>query len=162
MNKQQFILNVKNCQEAVRRFLTALCCGDSSLADDLAQDSFMKAFLKISDLKDESKFRSWIFSIAYKTFISYRRAAKPTETIETANSSYSDLNADDSFRYESLYRALGNLSEKERSSLLFYYMEGYNLQEISIITGQSVDAIKQHLSRGRRNLSNILKFKNLQ
>lgn len=45
MTREEFIAKVECCQKAFRRFLAALCCGDTSLADDIAQESFIKAYL---------------------------------------------------------------------------------------------------------------------
>ena len=74
MNKQQFISHVESNQKAVRRFLTALCCGDTALADDLAQDTFVKAYLSSDSFREDSKFTTWIYRIAYNTFVSNRRS----------------------------------------------------------------------------------------
>ena len=75
MNRNEFVRNVESCQKQVRRFLTALCCGDSTMADDIAQDSFVKAYLSCDNLTDDNKFMSWIYRIAYNTFISSRRVS---------------------------------------------------------------------------------------
>ena len=45
MNREQFISHIEDCQKPLRRFLTALCCGDSQLADDIAQEALIKAYL---------------------------------------------------------------------------------------------------------------------
>ena len=54
MNRNEFVRNVESCQKQVRRFLTALCCGDSTMADDIAQDSFVKAYLSCDNLTDDT------------------------------------------------------------------------------------------------------------
>lgn len=56
------------------------------------------------------------------------------------------------FEYQELYLALDSLSPKERSSILLYYLKGYTIKEISKITDCSEDAVKAHLSRGRKHL----------
>lgn len=65
MTEQQFIHHVESCQKAVRRFLTALCCGDCALADDLAQETFIKAYLSCETFRKDSQFTTWIYRIAY-------------------------------------------------------------------------------------------------
>lgn len=50
MTRQEFISQVESSQAAFRRFLVALCCGDSFLADDIAQDAYLKAYLSIDSL----------------------------------------------------------------------------------------------------------------
>ena len=156
MNRQQFIHFVESNQRAVRRFLTALCCGDSALADDLAQDSFLTAYLASDTFREESKFTTWIYRIAYNTFISHRRGYKPCESISEAVCLTGTDNADRAFEYQSLYMALNQLSPKERSAILLHYMQGYAINEIAEITESSPDAVKQQLSRGRHHLKDLL------
>lgn len=153
MDRQQFILKIETCQEDLRRFLTALCCGDSVLADDLAQDTFVKAFMSLDSLRDASKFKAWVFRIAYTTFLSSRRS-QPHKlvTLDHADIMASGRQADEGLKYQTLYMALAALSENERSAILLYYMQGYSIDEIAGITDTNVNAIKQRLSRGRTHL----------
>ena len=57
MTREQFITHVENTQKAFRRFLVALCCGDTSLADDVAQEAYIKYCCPIK-LDDRKK--SWL------------------------------------------------------------------------------------------------------
>lgn len=156
MDRQQFIQYVESNQRAVRRFLTALCCGDAAMADDLAQDTFVKAYLSCDSFRGDSKFSVWIYRIAYNTFVSSRRSVRATEPIDQAECISGAERADSAFRYQALYTALEQLSAKERTAILLYYMQGYAINEIADITGASVEAVKQQLSRGRRNLKGLL------
>lgn len=157
MTRQQFIRYVELNQRAVRRFLIALCCGDSALADDLAQDTFVKAYLSCDTFRDDGKFSAWIYRIAYNTFISNRRSKRPSESISEAATIDSADSSDKAFEYQELYMALDRLSEKERSAILLYYMQGYAINEIAEITESSTDAVRQQLSRGRQHLKGLLK-----
>ena len=156
MTQQQFIHYVESNQRELRRFLTALCCGDSALADDLAQDTLVKAYLSCDSFREDSKFSTWIYRIAYNTFISHHRSCKLTDSLSAAASMESGNNADKSFKYQGLYTALDKLSDKERTSILLYYMQGYAINEIAEITETSIDAIKAQLSRGRKHLKCLL------
>ena len=156
MNREQFIKHVESNQRAVRRFLTALCCGDSSLADDLAQDTFVKAYLSCDGFRAESSFSTWIYRIAYNTFVSSSGPKKLTAPIDEASELSSPERADGRFDYQDLYAALGKLSGKERSALLLHYMQGYAVDEIAEITESKRDAVKQQLSRGRQHLKSLL------
>lgn len=60
--------------------------------------------------------------------------------------------ADQAFRYQELYLALATLPPKERTALLLFYINGYNVREISHIMECSEDAVKKQLSRGRDHL----------
>ena len=156
MNKQQFIRNVELCQKEVRRFLTALCNGEISLAEDLAQDSFVKAYLNIDKINDESKFKAWIYRIAYNTFLSHTRTVRNKSTLSDAYDMISDDTPEHKFRYQSLYNALSMLPEKIRSAILLYYMSGYTIKEIAEITDCTEETVRQQLSRGRKHLKGLL------
>lgn len=157
MTRQEFIRHVELSQKALRRFLTALCCGDSQLADDIAQESYIKAYLSLNTITSNDKFNAWIFSIAYNTFLNSRRSIRPTANLSSALDINSEARTDCSFEYQALYKALELLPSKERSAILLFYMQGYPVKEIARIIDASEDAVKQYLSRGRKHLKYILK-----
>lgn len=156
MTSERFISQIEATQGALRRFLTALCCGDSMLADDIAQEAFLKGYLACETLKEEGKFKSWIFRIAYTTFLNHRRSARDLDDIDDAVTVASPSETDAAFRYQDLYAALDRLPDRERTSVLLFYMEGYAVKEIAEITETTQDAVKQHLSRGRKHLRGLL------
>ena len=156
MIRQQFTSNVEATQRALRRFLVALCCGDSSRADDIAQESYLKAYLSLDKLDDPCKFKPWVFRIAYNTFISQYRKTDCLCPLEDAKVNIAPDIADSGFKYQALYLALEMLTPKERTSILLYYMQGYSIKEISQIENTSESAVKQHLSRGRIHLRDFI------
>lgn len=157
MNREQFIQHIERTQKSLRRFLVALCCGDHQLADDLAQETLIKAYLSSEGFRQPEKFNAWIFKIAYHTFLNERRDSRSYADVEEADVLPSNDTSDATFRYQALYAALDKLPKGERTSVLLYYIEGYSIKEISEITEASQDAIKQHLSRGRNHLRGLLK-----
>lgn len=156
MDRSEFIAYVESNQKALRRFLTALCCGDSILADDIAQETYMKAYMSADSFRGDARFSSWVYRIAYNTFISYRRSLRPYSDVSEAAAVASDDSADSGFRYQPLYAALDRLNERERTAVLLFYIEGYSVKEISAIVEASEDAVKQHLSRARKHLKTLL------
>ena len=60
MNREQFARQAEVSQRALRRFLVALCCGDAALADDIAQEAFIKAYMSLDSLADDSRFDAWL------------------------------------------------------------------------------------------------------
>ncbi len=157
MDRQQFIKYVEDNQRAVRRFLTALCCGDSALADDIAQETFIKVYLSCDGFREDSKFSTWIYRIAYNAFLSDRRSQRQSDALTEAVLMPGTDNADSAFRYQHLYLALDRLTVKERTAILLHYMQGYAINEIAEITDSSTDAVKAQLSRGRQHLKDLLK-----
>ena len=152
MTREVFIAHVEREQEALRGFLLALCCGNKSDADDLAQDALVKAYLSLAGYRDKGKFRSWLFKIAYNTFLSHKASCRTMESIDEARTLISGTEADAAFEHQDLYLALRTLPPKGRSAITLFYLNGYSIKEIAAITDVSQDAVKQQLSRGRDKL----------
>ena len=139
-------------QGALRGFLLALCCGKKDDADDLAQDALVKAYLSLAGYQNKGKFRSWLFKIAYNTFLNHKASCRTMESIDEARSLIGGPAADSSFEHQDLYLALRTLPPKERSAITLFYLNGYSIKDIAAITDASQDAVKQQLSRGRDKL----------
>ena len=158
MTREEFITQVEREQEALRGFLLALCCGNKDDADDLAQDTLVKAYLSCAGYQDRGKFRSWLFKIAHNTFLNHKASLRVTESIDEARALVSAAATDASFEHQSLYLALRTLPPKERSAITLYYLSGYNIKEIATITETTEDAVKKQLSRGRDKLKEKLNY----
>ena len=152
MTRDVFIAHVEREQEALRGFLLALCCGNKSDADDLAQDTLVKAYLSLTGFQDKGRFRSWLFKIAHNTFLNHIARQRTTESIDEARTLVSNAAADSSFEHQELYLALRTLPPKERSAITLFYLNGYSIKEIAAITEATESAVKQQLSRGRDKL----------
>lgn len=158
MNREEFIKLVSREQESLRRFLLALCCGNREEANDIAQETLVKAYLSVSHYQDEGKFNAWLYKIAHNTFLDRKKVQRDWDTLDEAIYTPDlSLAADRSFAYQDLYAAIASLPVKERTSILLYYLKGYSIKEISIIIDTSVDAVKKQLSRGREQLKLKLK-----
>lgn len=70
-NTRAFDQLVKKYQSPVRQFFLHQTCGDSELSDDLAQDTFIKAYTNIASFKNLSSFSTWLYRIAYNVFYDY-------------------------------------------------------------------------------------------
>jgi RNA polymerase sigma-70 factor (ECF subfamily) len=138
--------------------LLALCCGNKSEADDLAQDALVKAYLSSAGYQDRGCFRSWLFKIAHNTFLNHKASCCTTESLDEARTLISNTSADASFAHQDLYLALRTLPPKERSAITLFYLSGYSIKEIAQITDTKEDAVKKQLSRGRDKLKERLKL----
>ena len=153
MTREAFITHVEHEQEALRSFLFALCCGNKDEADDLAQDTLVKAYLSSAGYQDMGKFRSWLFKIAHNTFLNHKASQHYTENIDDERiKALPSGSGEGAGSYEDLYLALSTLPPKERSAITLFYLTGYNIKEIAQITATSEDAVKKQLSRGRDKL----------
>ena len=158
MNREVFIAHVEREQEALRGFLLALCCGNKSDADDLAQDVLVKAYISSTGYQEKGRFRSWLFKIAHNNFLNHKASCRTMESIDEARALLSSDTAESSFQHQDLYLALSTLPPKERSTITMFYLNGYSIKEISKMTDTSEDAVKKQLSRGRDKLKQILEL----
>ncbi|MDE6295226.1 MAG: RNA polymerase sigma factor [Muribaculaceae bacterium] len=156
MQHEQFINQVVNIRADLSRFLIGLCCGDSMLADDIAQEALIKAYLAIDKIENQDKFKSWVFRIAYNTFINNKRNRRLYLSEDELKSHQSRERSDDYFRYEELYMALNELPVTQRSVILLYYLQNYSVKEIASILTVSEDSVRQHMTRGRQQLKKLL------
>ena len=72
-NKRAFDELVRRYQSPVRRFFLHQTLGDSQLSDDLAQDTFIKAYTSIGSFRGIASFQTWLMRIAYNVFYDYCR-----------------------------------------------------------------------------------------
>ena len=75
-DQRAFTLLVDRHQSAIRNYLRRLMAGDDATADDLSQETFLAAFLKMSSWRGTAKFSTWLHTIAYRKFLDYQRKHK--------------------------------------------------------------------------------------
>ena len=159
MSPERFIDLVRAEQESLRRFLLALCGGDSQEADDIAQDALVRAYVGSGSFLGLSKFSTWLFRIAYNCYIDRCRKIKP-ETIQPDSPQVLNIPATDetdaAFKYQKLYMALDRLTEKEKASIILHYFEDRSIKEIASILEIPPGTVKYYLSIGRNHLKDLL------
>lgn len=156
MTRQEFINGVEHSQRSLRRFLASLCMGDTRLAEDIAQETYMKAYMASEKFKNPEKFKFWVFKIAYNTFLTHKRDRKHEWDISEAKSIKAETN-EEPFQYETLYQALASLPERERTAVSLFYLEGYASKEIATLLDISDDAVRQAIGRGRKRLKTLIR-----
>ena len=153
-NRRAFDQLVRKYQSPVRRFFLSQTLGDSQLSDDLAQDTFIKAYTSISSFRGLASFQTWLMRIAYNVFYDYTRRNRPTEDVDVipqrAGSDNSSLKMD-------LYAALALLKPDERTCITLQLIDGYDIAAIAKITQMKEGTVKSHLSRGKEKMANYLK-----
>lgn len=157
MNRRDFIRLVEGSQKSLRRFLASLCSGDADMADDIAQETYLKAFMMIRTLDKIENFNAWIMKIGYNTFLNWIRSKKISVPLEELRGIEAEDSVDKYYRYENLYQALDGLPSSEKSALVLYYLEGFATKEIAGILDTSDESVRQSLSRGRKRLKKLLK-----
>ena len=142
-------------QQQVKRFLYNLTANDASLTDDLAQETFLKAWLAIRQFKGISRFRTWLFRIAYNEFLSWKRSNRPTNDLDdhTAEAVF-DATTPSEARID-VETLLKHLTEKEKAVVMLYYLEEMPIKKITQITTMPEGTVKVYLSRARQKLKNV-------
>ena len=128
MDKQQFISAIGGLQESLRRFLLVLTHGDEELANDLAQEAILKAYLHCASFEGNAKLQTWIFRIAYNEYLNEQNRYWNTHRVavdsyEEVDTQLADEQTDSQFRYEPLYRAIDQLPKQEKVVVILYYLE---------------------------------------
>jgi len=145
--------------------------GDPSLAEDLAQEAFVKAFRALESFDQRRKFSSWLFKIAHNTTIDYlRKKQLDTVALETTDSDKPDWTAilpdeasespDTSAHRKdlaaALEEALTSLRPAYREVLLLRFQEGLSYEEIAEIIDLPLGTVKTHLHRARNAMARHL------
>lgn len=157
-NKRAFDALLRKYQSQVRRFLLGLTAGDSQLADDLAQETFIKAYMNIGKFRGLSSFSTWIMRIAYNTHYDYRRTHHQTEDADTpAVAARSGGTTADCALGIDILNALATLKPEERTCITLQLIEGQPIDKIASITGMTSGTVKSHLHRGKEKLTTYLK-----
>lgn len=143
-------------QSSVRSFLRRLCNGNPTLADDLAQDSFLHAFLHLASYRGEGRFLNWLFKIAYQRFVLVLRRHKPTQDLESHSipDPRTQLQPAQDARL-TLGQLLPHLGKEQRAALVLHYQYGLTHTEIAEAVGLPLGTVKTHLLRGKETLLNL-------
>ena len=136
-------------------------------AEDVAQESFHKAFRHISSFQGKSLFSTWLTRIAMnEAFMALRRRrrtfevsqGRPDDDVKSVASTFVDHcpNPEQSFwdqeRTKFLNEAINRLSPKLRRAILLYDIEEHSVNETAQILGTTVAAVKSRLNHGRQKL----------
>lgn len=155
-DKRSFDTLVRKYQEPVRRFFLGQTLGDRQLSDDLAQETFIKAYVNIATFRRLSGFSTWLYRIACNVHYDYLRRHKITEDVDALPLTGSVTVADGGMRID-IYAGLEALKADERLCITLQLMEGQTVEHISEITGMAYGTVKSHLSRGKAKLAKYLK-----
>ena len=168
-NKRAFDQLVREYQSPVRRFFLTQSAGNEALSDDLAQDTFIKAYTHISQYRGTSSFLTWLTRIAYNVWYDYCRSEKlkvksektPSEvtagSVEGMSAASSSLFTLHSSLDLDLHAALAILKDEERTCITLQLIDGYAIDEIAGITSMPANTVKSHLKRGKEKLATYLR-----
>lgn len=134
--------------------------GDEAAAEDVVQESFLKAWRKIGDFRMQSSFRSWVHRITVNTAMDHLRRQAQRSQHETEEPEWERLSqASASPKHDvqidvsrQTHAAMMNLSETERAALMLRHFEGHSIGDIAQILGLSPGACKQAVFRAVKKM----------
>ena len=148
---------VRRHQSPVRGLLRQLVRGDVELADDLAQETFIRAYKHIRSFRGEAKFSTWLYRIAYNCFREDARKRKELVGIdeERWQAEEEPHSVDPGLRHD-LMHALSLLPQHERSAVLLCCQNGLSHDEASRVLEIPLGTVKTNVLRGREKLKKTL------
>lgn len=135
---------------------------DSFIAEDIMQDSFIKAFQNIKSFKGEVSFGAWLKRIVINNSLDWLKKQK-LELVTINDEVYEKVEETDdwsvaySLKADFVANAIQSLKEKYSVVLSLYLLEGYDHQEIAQVLGITEVASRTHLMRGKKQLKELLK-----
>ena len=143
---------------SLRVFALSLA-GSSDRADDLVQDTLMKAWSSASSFTEGTNMRAWLFTIMRNTFFSqYRKARREVQDVD-GEAAARLVAMPDQLAHLDLadFRAcLERLPDDQREALVLIGASGFSYEEAAEICGCAVGTVKSRVSRARRALQAIL------
>jgi len=153
---------VERHQSLVRAMLTRMT-GNHALADDLAQEAFIKAYRKIGSFTGKGSFKSWLCRIAYTEFLQSARKRKSAQAAMQRYKAHQDMEQPasnwDTGDAMDLDRALERLSEVERTMIVLCFSSGFSHSEAAQVSGLPLGTVKSHINRGKAKLRALLEDK---
>lgn len=143
---------IRRYQSDVRNWLRHLT-GDPSRADDLAQETFIRAWERLHTIGDGKKFKAWIMKIAYNMFLqSHRRQGREARLADALGreqlAAESHVTTGGDAGVTDLPRMMAALSEGERIAMVLCYAYGMSHREITELTDMPLGTVKSHIRRG--------------
>ncbi len=151
-DRRAFAALVLRHQSQIRTLLRRLCAGDQARADDLAQETFLRAHRRLSTWRGQARFGTWLHRIAWNAFLSDARRLPPPEPPPPDPAPGVE-------RVEArvdVERAFAYLREEERAALARAYGQDLTHEEAAAILGGPLGTLKTHVARGKERLRALL------
>lgn len=140
-----------------------LILGNRADAEDVLQDTFLKIYLNISQLKNVGAFSSWFYKVLIRTchecFRKKKREFADDEIWERKETGY-DGGLDKKIIQNEVNREIreivNSLSLEQRTAIILFYYQGFSIKEIADVTGSFETTVKSRLFLARKKLKTLL------
>lgn len=146
---------VKTHQGGLRTFLRRMCRNDA-LADDLAQETFLRAFQKLDQLKEQTSEKAWIYQIGYRIFLDHVRKQKRRRDLSESKMPEAEVQLDKTGIKMDVEQAMDNLPEAQRAAVMLCLAYGFSHSEAAAALEQPLGTVKSHVNRGKTALRGFL------
>jgi len=140
---------------------------DGSIAEDVVQEAFIKAFRNLKRFRRKAKFSTWLYAIVVnEARVQKRKHRSGVLSLDADSANGPELSEDNraihNLRAEDQKRAINGalsmLSDRESLLLRLFYLNENSVREINEITGFSVSSIKTGLHRARKSFARVLRM----
>ena len=143
---------------AMRAFALSLT-QNAALADDVVQDTVIKAWTNFAKFEDGTNLRAWLFTILRNTFYSHRRKLK--HEIEDIDGALAGTLAtkpahDGRLQFNDLMKAFRTISLEQREAIVLVGALGFSYEEAAQMCGVPLGTIKSRANRARQQLAEVL------
>jgi RNA polymerase sigma factor (sigma-70 family) len=135
---------------------------DRAEAEEVAQDSFVKAFNYLKNFNRQARFSTWLYRIVFNTAISHKRKNRliteriENKQVENPERADSGIERDDKTLF--IGQALKKLNDADQLAIQLFYIKEFSLEEVASLMGQNVNTIKVRIHRARQRLADELKM----
>lgn len=144
---------VKRYQSQLRYSLRQLTGWDEALADDLAQETFIKVYKSLHQYQGNAKFFTWVYRIAYNCFAAHCRSRKPEVQLALDEIPDQGFNPEtEADLHRDFARALKIFLPEQRMALHLFYQRELSHSEIAEIMDCPLGTVKSYISRGHEKL----------
>jgi RNA polymerase sigma-70 factor (ECF subfamily) len=134
---------------------------DRHAAEDLTQETFLRALAALKSFRPGSNFRAWVFRIGHNNFVNQKRAERRTkhqlpEDAAAPELSTAETSAENHEALEVVMRAVADLPTDFRKALMLNTYEGLSFREVAKILGTTEETARWRVFKARQKLMKVL------
>lgn len=159
-DRQAFGQLVEAYQPRLRRFFLNLTLGDAALSDDLAQETFIKAYLNLRAFKGIAGFATWLYRIGYNEFYTHTRRRHESPLEGDLAPGALGASEEDGDRWDTgltVREAMRHLTDDERTAVTLFYIEDQPIKRVARIMQLPEGTVKSHIHRAKAHMAQFLK-----